>query len=654
MTNTNNLPTYLCENARFCLWKYEQRGGKMTKVPYDPSNPTHRAKANDPATFASLEVAREALHANAGVFDGLGIGIFGELAGIDIDHCIKDGELSPMAQTIVDTMDTYTEISPSGEGIRIIFRTRMNGFDKRRYYIKHSEIGLEIYMAGMTNRFLTVTGNVINDMNTSDRYDRLQDVLDHFMQRPQQQTTEAMPSEPLDIEDGEILDRAAAAGNGDKFTRLWNGDTTGYPSHSEADQALCNLLAFWTGRDAHRMDSLFRQSGLMREKWDRKQSGTTYGAITIERAISSCTEVYKPRRDAQADAYDDMGYLPIEAEEEPEIVSQKPIDPVTEFDRFLEQVQTPTYQPVKTGMAAFDNLLGGGITPQSLVVMSAAPGAGKTAFASQLFETMARNGHDVLFLNLEMSAEYLLARSLSRIIDECGYKMTATDVLRGYGWSDEQRMHVMKAAEEYRRDIAPHMFYNPHGHTSNIEEISATLERYGMRAKAEGRPAPCVVLDYMHLVTSSDRAEAGELVKRTVTMLKDYAIRYDTFSFAIGANNRTSNRAGIVSQDSGRDSSAIEYTADLQLSLNYKELAEREKNDKGDTYSATNPEDMAKLQGRDTRDMVVQVLKNRMGKTGGKLYLKFHAAQSRFVPVDTAHDYFMPQIVPMPQGYGAY
>ena len=75
--------------------------------------------------------------------------------------------------------------------------------------------------------------------------------------------------------------------NGAAFSALWNGDISAYPSHSEADVALCNILAWWTNCDPARMDRLFRQSGLMREKWDRKQSGTTYGAITIKNAASS-------------------------------------------------------------------------------------------------------------------------------------------------------------------------------------------------------------------------------------------------------------------------------------------------------------------------------------------------------------------------------
>ena len=88
---------------------------------------------------------------------------------------------------------------------------------------------------------------------------------------------------------------AMGSRNGEAFARLWRGDISGYPSHSEADQALCSRLAFWTGRDAGRMDALFRQSGLMRPKWDRRQGGSTYGQITIQHAIQHCTSVYQPR-----------------------------------------------------------------------------------------------------------------------------------------------------------------------------------------------------------------------------------------------------------------------------------------------------------------------------------------------------------------------
>ena len=91
------------------------------------------------------------------------------------------------------------------------------------------------------------------------------------------------------LSDEEVVRKALAASNGERFSRLWNGDTRGYGSHSEADLALCGMLAFWTGGDATRIDSLFRQSGLYREKWDRKD----YRNRTITEALSGKTEFYK-------------------------------------------------------------------------------------------------------------------------------------------------------------------------------------------------------------------------------------------------------------------------------------------------------------------------------------------------------------------------
>lgn len=86
----------------------------------------------------------------------------------------------------------------------------------------------------------------------------------------------------LDLSDQELVERAKRASNGDRFSRLWDGDAFDYGNdHSRADLALCGLLAFWTGGDAERMDRLFRRSGLMREKRDRPSGRTTYGQRTI-------------------------------------------------------------------------------------------------------------------------------------------------------------------------------------------------------------------------------------------------------------------------------------------------------------------------------------------------------------------------------------
>ncbi len=309
MTKAENLPVQLREEGLFCLWKYEEQGGRRTKVPYDPRT-GKRARSNDPATFAPLAAA---IYAQAG-YDGLGVGIFGDVCAIDIDHCIgEDGRYSQLAMAVVAIVDGYTELSPSGRGIRIFCRAPKLHYDKNRYYISKQKIGLEIYAAGVTGKYVTATGDKLPESvgTLEDRSRQVQEVLDRFMLReaPAPAETEKqggqgsrrVASPALEPDDAGLLQRAGESKGGEAFLALYGGDSSGYPSHSEADLALCSRLAFWTNRDPARVDKLFRQSGLMRQaKWDRQQSGSTYGALTIAKAMQGGMEGRQTKTLAQA------------------------------------------------------------------------------------------------------------------------------------------------------------------------------------------------------------------------------------------------------------------------------------------------------------------------------------------------------------------
>ena len=119
---------------------------------------------------------------------------------------------------------------------------------------------------------------------------------------PPQPEKPSIASKELTPEDQAILDIAVAAANGDKFRLLWDGDSSGYPSRSEADLALCGILAFHTGGDPDAMDRLFRQSGLFRKKWNKPhhRDGSTYGARTIRKAIARAGKTSKPGKDKSA------------------------------------------------------------------------------------------------------------------------------------------------------------------------------------------------------------------------------------------------------------------------------------------------------------------------------------------------------------------
>ena len=105
------------------------------------------------------------------------------------------------------------------------------------------------------------------------------------------------------VDDQSLLQIACRAANGDKFSRLYAGDTSGYSSLSEADLALIGMLAFYAGPDPDRLERLFDQSGLAhRSKWQRAD----YRAATIRRALAGRSVFYRPRNPRAPQSFDEL------------------------------------------------------------------------------------------------------------------------------------------------------------------------------------------------------------------------------------------------------------------------------------------------------------------------------------------------------------
>lgn len=284
-------------------------------------------------------------------------------------------------------------------------------------------------------------------------------------------------------------------------------------------------------------------------------------------------------------------------------------------DAFLQAIQTRKYEPMPTGITDIDRALDGGFMRQWLVLLGAAPGAGKTALAQWIFEGMAKRGTACVYLNLEMSREQILARSFSRLAARKGHKIRTNVILQGYRWTVEQRAAVMDAAGEYRDTIAPRMIYNPDGVTANLDSILAYIEAEAQRAEKAEMPAPCVVLDYLQIVSGEPREDAASVIKRAVSGLKEYAVKHNTLVLVIIAHNRASNSTGAVSMESGRDTSALEYSADLQLALTFTKCLKR------DGQKAKGPDD---LTDDERKEITLRIVKGRFGGMGREVDLHFN------------------------------
>ena len=299
----NNIPEDLRRNGLFCLWKLEDRGGKPTKPPYNPNSPTNYAKADDLSTFSAFDKALGAYE--KGGFNGIGMALCRGYCAIDIDGCFINGKLSDMAADIIKIMDTHTQVSPSGNGIRILFRADGFQYDKDRYYIKNDKKGLEIYLCGVTKRYVTITGWLLDkNKPIQERGAQLQSVLDKYMMReavPERKHQAATEPGSMDyIKIGIEKDRV--------FASLYNGDR---PNGNESadDLALLNKAAYWCNCNPDLMRQVFFQSPHYQQKdpaHTKKCDRKDYIRDTIARAIRDCSttaetdhQIYQAQRIAR-------------------------------------------------------------------------------------------------------------------------------------------------------------------------------------------------------------------------------------------------------------------------------------------------------------------------------------------------------------------
>lgn len=293
VVDPDRIPIQLKERPQWVNWRWEQRVNKLTgelkrtKPPYQPSG-TH-AESDNPKTWVSFAECLAAYQ--RGGFNGIGYVITKEdgLVGVDLDHCRdqETGIIAPWALSIVERLNSYSEISPSGTGLRIFIQAKLPPRDRKLGHF-------EVYDSG---RYLTITGNHLegNPYTIEERQNVLEAVHSEvFAERNQRRERQATLQRPLSVrlEDSELLERMWRAKNGNKIVSLYYGDITGYASHSEADLALCSHLSFWCGGDAACMDRLFRASDLFRPKWDERRGTQTYGELTIAKALSGTTATY--------------------------------------------------------------------------------------------------------------------------------------------------------------------------------------------------------------------------------------------------------------------------------------------------------------------------------------------------------------------------
>ena len=291
---------------------------------------------------------------------------------------------------------------------------------------------------------------------------------------------------------------------------------------------------------------------------------------------------------------------------------------------------------VSTGFEALNNLLDGGLY-EDLYILMAGTGHGKTAFVLQMADTIAKAGHRVLFYNLELSNDELMARSISRetfLIANADYKditlalsaRDVTDVSRFKTFTSKQKEVFQEAVKRYREYCDNVVFHEALGYY-DTEKIDAEMAYY---VKRDGK-APVVIVDYLQMLSlgialNSERKNLTErqAIDKAIYDLKSVSRKYRTPVFVLSSMNRNaqeeeSNKS--ITMSAGKESGNIEYTAGTLLSLDYEERRNFG-NGKSEIEEARQV----------PRKMRLFVHKNRYGVPKQDVLLDYYSRSNLFIP----------------------
>lgn len=268
------IPQWICYEIK------QGNDGKKKKIPRSPKG--GYGKSNDPSTWTSFSEAVEACKKHHW-FAGIGF-VFNKsgIVGIDLDHVIKNGNLEAWAQTIVNKLDSYTEYSPSGEGLHIFVKANLPCDGKKRVIDDPSGQAIEMYDKG---RYFTVTGKVYRDVPIAERQREINEIF-NSMFPPKKNDPQV--NVPVRLYAPEYLRQGLR--NDKKLCALWDGHRS-TNDESRNDMALMNKLAYWCNKNIDQMIEAFRASPYAAQKDEEHQKKIQrddYMKVTAQKAIEEC------------------------------------------------------------------------------------------------------------------------------------------------------------------------------------------------------------------------------------------------------------------------------------------------------------------------------------------------------------------------------
>ena len=286
---------------------------RQGKIPYSING--KRAKSNTPRTWGTLQEVKAFLKGAPPAYDGIGFVLErkNKIVCVDLDHCLENGTPNRTATKVLEKIQTYTETSQSGTGLHCFGRAIMPKSSVKFKSPFDDGTSIEMY-AGLddtnnSGRFIAMTTNIYEGRKA---LNDIQEGIDWLLsmapagkaKTPDKDNHNILPPVAIKENTDDTITVSGVTYTADDIPALieqcqtgtklfaWHnlfheGNLTAYDEdHSRADSALCSILCFWCHGKPALIDKVFRQSALMREKWDEKRQGAkTYGELTIEKAL---------------------------------------------------------------------------------------------------------------------------------------------------------------------------------------------------------------------------------------------------------------------------------------------------------------------------------------------------------------------------------
>lgn len=617
--NFDKIPQEMKNIPQWFMWKAKDKGrndGKLVKYPTDITGQS--IAWNDTNNLYTFDEVKQA-YENSTKFDGVSFNVTGNnITIIDID-LISD-ELTGHEKNFLNA--GYVEKSVSGRGYHIILNGKVNHQDKNVYDSEGNK--LEVFCS---SGYVAITGDTYNNHSHIDNQTISSQFINyltkHFSPKVTEIHTEAHTKTidnlnsliPPNLNKTSVLDLWYNTGNINLKTKnvskkeLWERSDKAMHSYncdrSEASYSIISELAYFLWDKPNELYELI----INNPYWNEKDNYMNDNKKRIRRDINKAITERKRRGKV---------YQVIEPPERDEQQSKllehynksNASNNLTDFENGIKaNANTP---PISTGFNLLDTLFNGGMR-EGLYVLGAISSLGKTTFVQHIADNVAQNSTDVLFISLEMARTELMSKSISResykeTIENSNVEFAKTSIEISDGskhiyFNDYERELMQTAIERYSEYAKRLYIIEAFGQIGykNVRELVA------MHREETGH-TPIVIIDYLQILKPSDPRQTDKTnTDIAVNGLKQISRDYKTPVVAISSLNRESYNKPM-SLSAFKESGAIEYSSDVLIGLDFTEM-----------IKGTSNIDFEKEKDKVPREVTLTILKNRNGRTGGRI-----------------------------------